>query len=164
MAKKDKHPGGRPTDYREEYNEQAEKLCLLGATDKELADFFEVSEQTINAWKQQFPEFLESIKNGKQRADANVAKSLYKRALGYSHPDVDIRVVSGEIVQTPLTKHYPPDTEAAKHWLNNRQRDKWRSKVDLEQTGANGGPIKHEVDVTLSAEESYKRMLGDGSK
>jgi hypothetical protein len=31
---------GRPTKYKEEYNEQAYKLCLLGATDKELADFF----------------------------------------------------------------------------------------------------------------------------
>lgn len=39
---------GRPTDYREEYNEQAYKLCLLGATDAELGDFFNVTEQTIN--------------------------------------------------------------------------------------------------------------------
>jgi DNA-binding XRE family transcriptional regulator len=33
---------------REEYDEQARKLCLLGATDAELADFFGVSEQTLN--------------------------------------------------------------------------------------------------------------------
>ncbi len=36
--------------YQEDYAEQAYKLCLLGATDNTLADFFEVSEQTINNW------------------------------------------------------------------------------------------------------------------
>ena len=30
--------GGRPTKYKEEYAEQAYKLCLLGATDKELSE------------------------------------------------------------------------------------------------------------------------------
>ena len=34
----------RPTKYQEAYAEQARKLCLLGYTDAELADFFEVSE------------------------------------------------------------------------------------------------------------------------
>ena len=42
---------GRPTDYKPEYCEQATKLCKLGATDAELGDFFEVTEQTINNWK-----------------------------------------------------------------------------------------------------------------
>ena len=36
---------GRPTEYKEEYNEQVYKLCLLGAKDKELADFFNVEEK-----------------------------------------------------------------------------------------------------------------------
>lgn len=31
---------GRPSLFRPEYVEQARKLCLLGATDRELADFF----------------------------------------------------------------------------------------------------------------------------
>ncbi len=34
----------RPTKYQEAYAEQARKLCLLGYTDAELADFFEVSD------------------------------------------------------------------------------------------------------------------------
>lgn len=34
---------GRPTKYKKEYDDQAFKLCLLGATDKEIADFFEVN-------------------------------------------------------------------------------------------------------------------------
>lgn len=74
---------GRPTDYKEEYNEQVYKLCLLGAKDTDIANFFEVCEATINNWKQQFPAFLESIKRGKETADIKVAESLYNRACGY---------------------------------------------------------------------------------
>ncbi len=35
-------PAGRPTKYEASYIVQAEKLCALGATDIEVADFFEV--------------------------------------------------------------------------------------------------------------------------
>ena len=68
--------GGRPKSYRDEYGEQVFKLCLLGATDKELADFFDVCEKTINGWKKDYPEFLQSLKRGKLLADANVTRSL----------------------------------------------------------------------------------------
>ena len=60
----DRHPGGRPTKYRDELPAQAKKLCRLGATDAEMAEFFEVSESTINEWKLAYDEFSESIKKG----------------------------------------------------------------------------------------------------
>lgn len=124
---------GRPTKYKEEYNFQVEKLAKLGATDREIADFFDVAESTINLWKEEHPEFSESIKAGKVEADANVAQSLYHRAIGYEHEDIDIRVVDKEIVQTPLIKHYPPDPTAAIFWLKNRQAAKWRERQEVEQ-------------------------------
>lgn len=121
-------PAGRPVKYDENYNKQAYKLCLLGAIDTELADFFEVHVDTINEWKQVYPEFSVSIKRGKQQADSEVAHKLFKRATGYEHEDVDIKVIEGEIVLTELTKHYPPDTAAAIFWLKNRQKQKWMDK------------------------------------
>jgi hypothetical protein len=133
---------GRPSAYKAEYAEQAYKLCLLGATDAKMADFFGVSEQTINAWKLAHPNFLESITRGKDGADAEIAAALFHRAKGYSHPEVDIKVVAAEIVQTPLTKHYPPDTQAASLWLRNRQPKLWRDKQDMELTGPDGGPLQ----------------------
>ena len=122
---------GRPTKYKSEFNLQAEKLCKLGTTDKELADFFEVNEDTIHEWKKRFPSFSESIKKGKQIADAEVADKLFKRATGYEHLDIDIKVVRNKIVKTKLTKHYPPDTVAGIFWLKNRQKGKWRDKQDI---------------------------------
>lgn len=134
--------GGRPSKYDPaKAPEQAYKLCLLGATDKELADFFGVSEQTLNNWKSQHPEFLESLNLGKSDADARVAESLFKRALGYSHPEDDIRVANGEIVITPTIKHYPPDTAAAIFWLKNRQRGKWRDKIEHDHGVQPDNPI-----------------------
>lgn len=126
---------GRPTLYKEEYAEQARKLCLLGSTDKELAEFFEVNEDTVHEWKKVHENFSESIKKGKAQADANVADRLYQRAMGYEHPEVDIRVVNQEIIQTPITKVYAPDPTAAIFWLKNRQRAKWRDKVETELSG-----------------------------
>lgn len=125
--------GGRPSKYKPEYAQQAAKLCALGAVDSQLADFFEVSVSTINLWKIQHFEFSESLAIPKEQADTRVEQSLYRRALGYEHDEVDIRVVNGEIVQTPLRKHYPPDTAAATIWLKNRAG--WRDKQDLEHTG-----------------------------
>lgn len=131
----------RPTKYKEEYNEQARKLCLLGATDKSLADFFEVCEDTINEWKKSKDGFSESLRAGKEVADANVADSLYNRACGYSHEEERLITVSlgnslGSTVERHNTiKHYPPDTQAALTWLKNRQGDKWRDKQEIEHAG-----------------------------
>lgn len=123
---------GRPTKYDEDkYPKQAYKLCLLGATDAELADFFEVHEDTINEWKIVYPEFSVSIKKGKDQADAEVAHKLFKRATGYEHDDVDIKMYEGQIIETQLVKHYPPDTAAAIFWLKNRQKKKWTDKQVL---------------------------------
>ena len=39
-----------------------------------MAYFFEVEEQTINNWKKEFPSFFESLKEGKEKAEAAVMK------------------------------------------------------------------------------------------
>ena len=132
---------GRPTDYNAEYCEQVEKLCKLGATDMELADFFEVNVSTINRWKAEHAEFCAAIKVSKEIADDRVERSLFARANGYEHDEVDIRVIKEEIVQTPIRKHYPPDTVAGIFWLKNRRPDKWREMKAVELTGAEGGPV-----------------------
>jgi|WetSurSiteA1Bulk_404760.scaffolds.fasta_scaffold00868_8 hypothetical protein len=129
------HPGGRPTLYDSAMCVQVEKLCKLSATDKEIADFFEISEATLYNWKNEYPKFLEAIKRGKLLADSNVADSLYNRAMGYEHKEDDIKVCDKEIVITPTIKHYPPDPTALIFWLKNRQPEKWRDRRETELSG-----------------------------
>ena len=125
---------GQPTKYCPEYADQAHKLCLLKAIDKDLGDFFGVDESTINNWKRSHPEFLESIKRGKMVADAEVAKKLHERATGYEHPEEKIFCNSdGKVTVVHTTKHYPPDTAAAFIWLKNRAG--WRDKQEHEHSG-----------------------------
>ncbi len=156
-------PEGRPSRYREEFAEQARKLCRLGATDKELADFFGVSVVTLDAWKKRHPEFLGSLKDGKSQADAEVADRLFKRATGYSHKDTKFATFEGKITDTKeFVKHYPPDTIACIFWLKNRRPDLWRDKVGLEHTGPGGGPIQTEGDFRPSPEdEEVIRRIAD---
>jgi len=105
---------------------------MLGATDKEMADFFGVAESTLNLWKKEHKEFSESLKRGKVLADANVANRLYQRAMGYEHPEDKIFNDNGEPLIIPTVKHYPPDSVAAIFWLKNRRKDQWRDKQDVD--------------------------------
>lgn len=137
-------PAGRPTKYKPEYAAQASKLCGLGATDAQMADFFEVSISTVALWKVRHKEFSDAINIPKDVADSRVEQSLYRRAMGYEHDETDIRVVNGKIVETPIRKYYPPDSTAMIFWLKNRSPEKWRETKAVELTGADGGPLKIE--------------------
>jgi len=148
--KKDETKVGRPTKFKEEYIEQGYKLALLGHKDEEMASFFEVDVSTVQNWKHDYPEFLDSIKRGKEESDFDVAKSLYHRAIGYSHEDVHISNFQGEITITPVTKHYPPDPTSAIFWLKNRQRKNWRDKQEIEQ--------KIEIKDELSEDEVNEKI------
>jgi hypothetical protein len=124
----------RPSKYDPAFPEQARKLCLLGATDLEIADFFEVSVASLYRWKNEHPEFCEALKEGKAEADKRVEESLYQRALGYSHEAVKIFNNGGEIITANYREHYPPDTTAAIFWLKNRQPERWRDKHEVEHS------------------------------
>lgn len=133
---------GRPSSYKPEYAKIAAAMCELGATDAQLADAFDVSISTVCLWKVEHKEFSEAVKLSKDISDRRVEESLYRRAMGYEHDEVDIRVVEGQIVQTPIRKYYPPDSTAMIFWLKNRKKADWRDKVDQEITGPNGGPVQ----------------------
>jgi hypothetical protein len=127
-------PSGRPSKYKgEETDKQARKLCMLGATDEDLANFFEVAVTTIDNWKKEHDGFLGSLKESKDELDAQVVRSLFQRAKGYNCPDTKFATHEGQITDSQTyTKHYPPDTTACIFWLKNRQKADWRDKTEIE--------------------------------
>lgn len=125
MAKK-KGAGGAPTKYREEYNEQAYELCLLGYTIEELANFFNVAKSTIEVWIKTKSEFSGAVTRGRDIADGKVARAFYNRALGYDYTETKEKQGDNGCETITTNKHVPADSGAAMNWLSNRQRRKWK--------------------------------------
>ena len=61
---------GRPTEYKELFNEQVFEMALLGLSDVQMSNIIGISEVTFNAWKHKHPEFLKSLTQGKKMQTA----------------------------------------------------------------------------------------------
>jgi hypothetical protein len=120
----------RPSTYRADYPQMALGYCLLGATNRQLAELFNVTPQTVDNWMNAHSEFAEAIEEGRTKADLFVAQSLYRRACGYTERIRTVvretRTVPGKepIVverETETAVHVPADPTAAARWLHLRQ-------------------------------------------
>lgn len=124
--------GAKNSKYEPSHDRRAFKLALLGLTDEEIADHFEIAVSTLYLWKEKHPTFSEAINAGKTDADGDIAESLYFRAKGgMITTQQAFKVKTGDkarpeaVVVVDVQEYVPPDTAAAKHWLANRQRGKW---------------------------------------
>jgi hypothetical protein len=128
---KAKAKGGRPSKYKPEFVQRAAELCAFGATDRDLAKVFKVTESTVSKWKIDYPEFSEALKNAKAIVDAKVERSLFERAMGYSHPETKVFCnADGHVTTVDLVKVYPPDPTSMIFWLKNRRPELWRDKQE----------------------------------
>ena len=152
MGKKRKPRGrGKPTEFRPEFVEQAHEQCLAGATDADLARFFDKAESTLNVWKLKHPEFAEALRAGKEVAHGKVASALFKAAVGYERT-VE-KVVDGEVVA--CKEFVPGDVAAMKYFLNNRRRRDWRNDPEL-SVEVNNQTLKLPADIIAAARQMAK--------
>lgn len=148
---------GRPTSYDPKFVQQAQKLCGLGATDIEVADFFGIASSTLYKWKNEHPEFSEATQVGKAAADDRVERSLYQRAVGYTFESEKVFQFQGEIVRAPIREHVPPDTTAASFWLRNRRSQQWRDIHRVEH----GEPGEFEA---MADDELYREAAREAAE
>lgn len=138
---------------KKKHPKEARKLAQLGAIEREIADFLEVSPKTIWDWKYNYPEFREALQLGKDEADERVVKALYNRAIGYSFDSEKVHFdKDGLVSRADIVEHVPPDTRACQYWLNNRRRGEWKNTWDIEHT--------HTIPLT-EQEAASKRDLSD---
>lgn len=132
--------------YQEDYTPQAYKLCLLGATDRDLAHFFGISIRIMQQWKKVHPPFADAILRGKKTADMEVAASLYQQTLDrvitckqaikckeIYYDDNGKRVEKERIEIVEIDKHIPADFRSQQFWLRNRNPKQWCEKHDADE-------------------------------
>jgi hypothetical protein len=132
-APEDRLPLGRPSTYKPEYAKTAFGFALLGATNDRMAELFGVAPSTFHLWLKEFPDLSESVKAGRDEADAVVVQSLYKRATGYVAKKTVTATFEGVVSDVRVVdEHVAPDTTAIQFWLKNRQPKQWRDKQELD--------------------------------
>ena len=138
---------GRPTKYKPEYCLAVEYMARVGLTDVQIAERLDVTEATLTTWKKTYPDFLASIKRGKEEPDDIVERSLFERATGYNHRVEKPMSVSdgsgcGSHIETiEYTESLAPDVTAQIFWLKNRRPDRWREKQELSISGELSTPV-----------------------
>jgi hypothetical protein len=141
-----KKTGPKPLIEHRGFYKTLYRLALLGLSEKQIAEFFEVSKSTIENLSTKHDRVRETLKRGRKYADSKVAEAFYQRALGYSHPDTvvltrtvkeydekgKIKASRTEPMIVPTMKHYPPDTFACFKWLSLRQRENWADSLKID--------------------------------
>jgi len=116
--------------WNEDRPKQAFKLALLGASDKEIADFFECNVQTIEYWKRTKTKFRDALKRGRMHANSEVAYAGYKKATGFEYEEEHLSYVKGVPQVTTVKRYMPPDTMAIFKWLAIKGRDQGWANVN----------------------------------
>lgn len=115
-----------------------------GMIDREIAAKLGISEHTLNVYKRKYPQFDQSLKDGKAPVDVEVENALLKSAMGYDlEVEEDEYDGNGNLVKKKKTKnHVKPNPTSLIFWLKNRQPAKWRDKQEIEHSGE----IKIDID------------------
>lgn len=154
-------PQGRPSKYNPKYHiPWAKGLLRRGLTIDEVAKEFEVSKQTLYNWADQDSDFFDALNESRDKADMEVEKSLYERALGYKVTDrktvIQLDKNTGE--QKParievIEKEIPPDVTACIFWLKNRNPKNWRDKQDIQIDEMSDAGIKDWIKAIFPDKE-----------
>jgi len=130
---------GRKTKYQDDFPKRVEEMARDGMIEVDIAKSLGIALSSFASYKNEYSEFLDALKRGKEVVDDKVVSSLYKRAMGYSCPETKPQWVQdkdgGHWEYAEMVKHYPPDSTSLVFWLKNRRPDDWRDKSHHEHSG-----------------------------
>ncbi|MBR3687239.1 MAG: helix-turn-helix domain-containing protein [Clostridia bacterium] len=137
--------------------ERVRRLAEEGLSDEEIAIASGIEISTFRLWKRMHPDFAEALGLGRENADYDIVRALYKKATGYNvavdktyklkrvefDPETGKKIREYEELATGVdTAHVPADLRAEIFWLKNRQPERWSDRLERETDGEGGGVIE----------------------
>jgi deoxyadenosine/deoxycytidine kinase len=120
--------------------ELVQKWARNGLSEKEIATNLGISKATLEVYKKLYPDFMDSIKRGKEPFLARIENALAKRAEGFEHKESKtyIKQEAGKITRytEETLKYFPPDVAACNIILKNKDKENWSDnpqKIDMER-------------------------------
>lgn len=151
-----KKMNGRPSKFTDLNLSKIEMLVKKHFTNKEIAQFLDINEDTFYEWKNRHPSFSEALKDWKDEADSDIEHALCDRAKGYVCND-ERTIFTQDGPQTFTgKKYYPPDPTSMIFWLKNRHPDRWTDRKVVEQTNIDGGTIS-----VIVKDDEQRQLLED---
>lgn len=101
-----------------------------GWTEKEIADELKISYSGFRNYKKQHLELVGILTENKKIADSAAKGALFQKVIGQSYiKEIRERDENGRLVIVKKeTVVIPPDTQAAKFWLANRDPENWKNR------------------------------------
>lgn len=143
--------------------EEVGMWASMGLSESQIAFNLGISRATLENYKRDHLDILESLKRGKNQANFKVENALYKKATGYeSKETVPVKVKETyyddrgnkcqkeKLDTVEIIKEIPPDVSAIKFWLINQRQGKWKEN-----------PTKVEIDKALLELKKKEAEKGD---
>lgn len=113
-----------------------EKWLKEGLNQKQIIHNLGIGKTSFEAYKKQHPELAELLNIGKETQNEEVKNSLFKASTGfYYYVEEAVKVKDAEgnedVRVVTVKKFSPPQTEAMKYWLNNRDKKHWANNPQI---------------------------------
>ena len=144
----------RPTKFKEEYIEQAYKLCAKGLYIQDLAELWDVNRDTLHGWRKKYPGFDEAINQGRNDFFIpTLMKTLPNLLLGYRRTQTTTYYDAEKKLKgmKKVSQFFAPDTAVVIHTAKNVFN--WKDTKEIDAKG----------DVTLRVVYDQKPN-GNGEK
>lgn len=142
-----------------------------GSTDEEIAKMLGVSLAVFYNWKNDYPEFKEAIKKGKEVSNGELLNSAFIQSTGFTAKEQqaikvrDYKRIDGKLMQIErvevieVEKYYPPNPTMSIFMLKNRLPEQYKDKREHEHTGKDGGPIELQGLTDDELDSKIQRLI-----
>lgn len=128
-------PAGRPSEYDPAYCERVIALGKQGKSKVVMAAEIGVSKPTLDNWARAHPEFFAAMETA-----LTLSQAWWENA---GQKGLTAEKFNASVWSRSMAARFPAD---------------WRETTRQEQTGADGGPIRHEIDLSGLTDEELDQL------